>query len=202
MQPEEAGAVLEFWFADGMKRGWPSQDMSERWFLGGPELDREIEQRFGDRVREAVAGGLTEWEHEPLTRLALVVLLDQFTRNVFRGGKEAFAGDDRAQRLAVDALDRGLDQSLPPVGRVFMLMPLMHAEDIELQRRCVREFESLVEQAEELIAAELRGNLRFAKSHLEIIERFGRFPYRNAALGRASSEAELEFIEHGPRFGQ
>lgn len=202
---DEAQAVLDFWLdEDGIERGWPTQDLSKRWFGGGAALDTEIEARFGALVRDAVAGGLGDWEQAgPLSRLALVIVLDQFTRHVFRGRADAFTGDARAQALVLDALEHGIDKQLPRVGRVFLLMPLMHAENLELQRRCVREFEALVANTrEEAVRREIEGNLRFAKSHLEIIERFGRFPYRNAALGRASSDAELEFLKDGPRYGQ
>lgn len=195
-------AVLDFWLADGLERGWPSEDMSQRWFGGDAALDREIDQRFGALVRRAASGGLTEWEVAPLARLALVLLLDQFTRNVFRGKAEAFSGDARSQRLVLDTLDRDMDAKLPWVGRVFLLMPLMHGEDMESQQRCVRGFEELTQRAPPEITKHIEGNLRFAKSHLEIIERFGRFPYRNEALGRESSAAELEFLKNGPRFGQ
>lgn len=198
----EAHMVLDFWLGDGIERGWPTQDLGERWFGGAQTLDREIDARFGALVREALAGGLREWEDEPLSRLAFVILLDQFPRNIFRGTAQAFAGDARAQALVLDALDRGFDARLPWVGRVFLLMPLMHAENLALQRRCVQGFEELVANAPQAIGKEIEGNLRFAKSHFELIERFGRFPYRNAVLGRKSSEAELEFLQHGPRYGQ
>lgn len=199
---DEARAVLHYWLGDGVELGWPSRDRNERWFGGGAAGDREIDARFGALVRQALDGGLTDWETAPLPLLALVLLLDQFPRNVFRGTARAFSGDARAQRLALDALERGLDALLPWVGRVFLLMPLMHAEDLERQRRGVRGFEALAAQAPDAVRPQIEGNLRFAKSHCAIIERFGRFPYRNAALGRDSGAAELEFLENGPRFGQ
>ncbi|MEO8248801.1 MAG: DUF924 family protein [Burkholderiales bacterium] len=199
---DEQLAVLEFWLADGLERGWPSAAMSQRWFGAAAALDREINQRFGALVRQAADGGLTEWEAAPLPRLALVILLDQFMRNLFRGQAEAFAGDSRSQRLVLDALGREMDAKLPWVGRVFLLMPLMHAEDLALQQRCVQGFEALAREVPQAIAREIEGNLRFAKSHLEIIESYGRFPYRNEVLARASTEAELEFLKNGPRFGQ
>ncbi len=182
--------------------GWPSQDMKQLWFTGGPEVDQQIKQKFGAQVAFAVAGGLTDWEHEPFNRLALVIMLDQFTRNVFRGEAGAFAGDARAQQLVSDALAQGVDERLPWVGRVFMYMPLMHAENLALQDESVRRFTHLAAAVPEALRDRIANNLSFAKQHHDIIARFGRFPYRNAALGRISSAHELEFLKNGPRFGQ
>ena len=199
---DEQRDVLDFWLGDGVTSGWPGEDFGPRWFGGDAALDREIGQRFGALVRQACNGGLIEWEAAPLPRLALVIVLDQFTRNVFRGTADAFSGDARAQALVLRALDERGDAQLPWVGRVFFYMPLMHAEDLALQRRCVECFEALRRDVPPALQREIDGNLRFARSHLEIIERFGRFPYRNAALGRESSAAELAFLQDGPRYGQ
>lgn len=198
----ESDEVLRYWLGDGIERGWPSQDLGPRWFGGGRDVDREIESRFGALVRKACSGGLRDWEHAPLRLLALVIVLDQFPRNMFRGSAQAFQGDARAERLVSGALERGFDDRLPWVGRVFLYMPLMHAEDLALQRRCVECFEALRRDVPQRLQPEIDGNLRFARSHLEIIERFGRFPYRNAALGRDSTEAERQFLKDGPRYGQ
>ncbi len=197
-----AREVLDFWLGDGVALGWPSVDLGKRWFRGNAALDCDIEQRFGPLVRQAIDGGLTEWEATPLPRLALVILLDQFTRNVFRGRSEAFSGDARAVQLVLTTLQHGEDATLPWIGRVFLYMPLMHAEDLELQQRCLQCFKALWCDVPQALKGHVGSNLRFAKSHLEIIERFGRFPYRNAVLTRVSSAAEIEFLQHGPRFGQ
>ena len=195
-------AVVEFWLADGATLGWPTQDLSKRWFGGGAALDEEIKTRFGALVMQAVAGGLKEWEQQAPDRLALVILLDQFTRNVFRGSGQAFGGDARAQQLALDTLRQRQDQQLPWVGRVFAYMPLMHAENLALQDECVARFLQLVAEAPEALKERLQGNLGFARQHRDIIARFRRFPYRNAALGRASTPEEQAFLASGQRFGQ
>lgn len=176
--------------------------MDKQWFGGGPELDAQIRQLFGAQVAQALDGGLVDWEAEPLHRLALVILLDQFTRNIFRGQARAFAGDTRAQQLVREAQAQGLDEQLPWVGRVFLYMPLMHAEDLALQEECVRRFTHLVAAAPTELRATMADNLRFAEQHRDIIARLGRFPYRNAALGRSSTAQEIEFLQNGPRFGQ
>ncbi|CAN5515621.1 DUF924 family protein [soil metagenome] len=194
--------ILAFWLGDGLALGWPTQNLNERWFRGGTALDQEIEARFGNAVRLAVQGGLHDWEAGLHSRLALVLLLDQFTRNVFRGSAQAFGGDARAQQLVLQTLAHQQDLELPWVGRVFLYMPLMHAEDVALQEKCVACFSQLVADAPAALKPQLQGNLDFARQHHDIIVRFGRFPYRNAALGRPSSAEETAFLLTGPRFGQ
>ena len=194
--------VLDFWFADGLQRDWPSAHLGSLWFGGQTEQDALITARFGALLARALAGELRDWEAAPDTRLALVVLLDQFTRNVFRGQARAFAGDARAQQLVLQTLALGQDADLPRVGRVFLYMPLMHAEDLALQETCVACFTQLVDSAPPALRDTLASNLRFARQHRDIVARFGRFPYRNAALGRASTPEEEAFLKDGPRFGQ
>jgi uncharacterized protein (DUF924 family) len=194
--------VLDFWLGDGVQNDWPTQDLGKRWFGGGADLDAEIRARFGAAVQQAVAGGLREWEQAPLTRLALVILLDQFTRNVFRGKSQAFAGDARAQQLVQQTIQAGEDLQLPWAGRVFLYMPLMHAESLALQDECVASFARLVADAPESLKVRLQDNLDFARKHRDIVVRFGRFPYRNAALGRTDTPEEKDFLLKGPRFGQ
>ena len=211
--PRHAQAILDYWFADGLTLGWPSRDLGPLWFGGTEQQDREIRDRFGRWVECALDGGLREWETEPndansggpapgWRRLALILLLDQFSRNLHRGTARAFAGDARAERLVGEMLAQRADERLPWVARVFAYMPLMHAEDLALQRECVRRFEMLAAAVPTSLQATIASNLAFARTHLQIIERFGRFPYRNAALGRSSGAAELEFLKTGPRFGQ
>lgn len=198
-RPED---ILDFWFGDGLSAGWPSDDRSALWFGGGPALDRQISERFGSRVEQALDGQLVEWESSLLDRLALVILLDQFTRNVHRGQARAFAGDGRAQRLVLQSLALDQDTELPPIGRVFLYMPLMHAESPALQDECVLKFENLVRQSPHPLQQKLQGNLKAAREHADIVLRFGRFPHRNGVLGRSSTPEEAEFLTHGPRFGQ
>lgn len=208
--------VLDFWLGDGLHHGWPTQDLGKRWFGGGAALDEDIKTRFGARVLQAIHGDLDgepgEWTDTPVSpspsrapplgRLALIILLDQFTRNVFRGSGQAFAGDMQAQQRVLQTLAEGADLQLPWVGRVFMYMPLMHAENLALQNECVARFQQLVTDAPPDLQERLQGNLDFARQHRAIIEQFGRFPYRNAALGRLSTPEEQAFLSTGPRFGQ
>jgi uncharacterized protein (DUF924 family) len=194
--------VLTFWLGDGMTKGWPSQEMKDLWFKGSKGLDAQITARFGSTVEDALADGLQAWESAIDERLALVILLDQFTRNIFRGTARAFAGDARAQRLAASTLAVEEDRRLPTVARVFLYMPLMHAEDLSRQDTCVASFEQLLRSAPTGLAYRLQDNLDFARQHRDIIARFGRFPHRNAVLGRNSTPQETAFLQDGPRFGQ
>lgn len=199
MTPE---AVLEYWFGDGLTAGWPSRPMGDLWFGGGKAVDNTIRTRFGALVEDAVNGGLTHWEAPLLHRLALVVLLDQFTRNVYRGQARAFAGDARARALATRTLSEGEDHALPLVGRVFMGMPLMHTEDPASQADCVRHFEKLLASAGAEHAPQLHKNLDSAREHQAIVAAFGRFPHRNAVLGRPDTPEETAYLHKGQRFGQ
>ena len=201
-QPALATDILDFWLGDGLALGWPSEDLNRRWFLGGAALEAEIQSRFGQAVQRAMQGELATWETPLHSRLALVILLDQFSRNVFRGTARAFDGDAHARQLTLQTLARGEDRQLPWVGRVFLYMPLMHAEDLALQEKCVVCFSQLVAEAPDALKPRLQGNLDFAIQHQAIIARFGRFPYRNAVLGRSSTAEEDDFLRNGPRFGQ
>ena len=201
MKPQ-AGAVLRFWLDDALETGWPSQDMHARWFGGGAALDQEIETRFGSLVREAVADGLGDWEADPAEGLALTILLDQFTRNVFRGRPQAFSGDPRARRLATSMLAQGSDRQLPWAGKAFLLLPLVHAEDASLQEQALERLRQLLAEVPVALHASVQGFLTSAEQHHAIILRFGRYPHRNASLGRADTAQERSYLQAGPRFGQ
>ncbi len=200
--PPEAKAVLDFWLGDGLERGWCSDNRDDLWFAGGPKLDATIRERFGALVEQALNGELGDWEANMETRLALVLLLDQVPRNIHRGHPRAFAGDLRAQQLVRQALASGLDRDLAKVGRVFLYMPLVHAENLALQDEAVTRFQQLRDSSPPELREKLDRNLQFAQLHRDIVQRFGRFPHRNAALCRESTPEELAFLKDGPRFGQ
>ena len=186
--------VLGYWFRDPPFDATASMPWMRRWFQGGPEVDREIVARFATAVEAAVAGGFPSWEAEPRDRLALVILLDQFTRNVFRDDPRTFAGDPRAQRLAVDALDRGLDRPLSFWERLFLGMPLRHAEDAAFQRRGLAQARQLVEECPPALESIAAMSVEQSEKYLGIVERFGRFPHRNETLGRISTPEEEAFL--------
>jgi len=153
-------------------------------FAKSPELDRQIAKRFGALRDQVIASHAAAWRDAPDTLLAAIILIDQFSRNLFRGEAEAFTHDALAQHLTLRALERGWDVGMTTDQRQFLYMPLMHAEDHALQRLSVRKFT-------ELDAAQ---PLDFARRHAEVIEQFGRFPSRNAALGRESTPRERDYL--------
>src|SRR5690606_25841534 len=167
-----------------------------------PAQDEDLRRRFGDLVEQALDGGLADWAESPLGLLALLLLLDQLPRNLYRRQTRAFAGDARAQALVQAAIAQGIDAQLPVVGRVFFYMPLVHGESLALQDQAVRCFERLRAEAPALCHESIDQNLAFARLHRDIVARFGRFPHRNAVLERENTPEETEFLRDGPRFGQ
>ena len=200
--PEHVQGVLDYWFEDGLQLGWPSRNLNSFWFGKDAERDTHIDAQFGSLVRKALAGDLHGWDAAPASRLALIILLDQFTRNVFRGTASAFAGDGRAAALVTTGLAQGMDKTLPWIGRTFFLMPLMHAEDLTLQDEGVARYTELRDAAPAGLRGKMADQVESANEHRDIVARFGRFPHRNAALGRASTPEEAEFLRNGQRFGQ
>ena len=166
-----------------------------RWYQGGPELDREIEMRFGDLVERAIEGELASWSEKPRGRLARVVLLDQLARNLHRGTARAYAGDQRALELALEMLDRNDVAAFTLEERLFVVMPLVHSEDLRIQERAVALAQQMIEDSPpELRPAWSLGAGRTAY-YRDVVARFGRFPHRNVVLGRKSSTDELAFLE-------
>jgi uncharacterized protein (DUF924 family) len=169
--------VLTFWF---------EETSPEQWFTSDPAFDEEIHKRFGTLHAEACAGGLERWMETPEGALALIILLDQFSRNMFRGKGEAFAQDAMARGLADKAIEAGHDMATPAERRAFFYMPFMHAEDLDAQEKCI----ALVRER----LGEDSTNLPHAKWHRDVIAEFGRFPFRNIALGRPSTREEIAFL--------
>tara|TARA_R110000823_G_scaffold198080_3_gene329123 strand:- start:6227 stop:6814 length:588 start_codon:yes stop_codon:yes gene_type:complete len=193
MQESTIEAIHEFWFGELDANGFTRKDRSSLWFKADRAVDAECRLRFGDTLASARAGELTHWRDSDRGLVALVVLLDQFSRNIHRGTPQAFAADDRALSLSRACIDSARDSRLPVIHRVFMYLPLEHCEDLHTQRECVRLFSALADA--EPGAADF---LRYAVAHCDVIEQFGRFPHRNAILGRTSTAEELEYLEtHG-----
>jgi len=184
--PERARALLDFWF------GAPDDPLRELhreiWFRGTAEFDAAVRHGFLADHEQAAAGARAAWEAAPHSALALLLLLDQVPRNIFRGTPRAYSTDPQARGAADRALERGFDQMLPPVWRRFLYMPFHHSEDIADQRRSLALFDALPADPDR---AE---TLRYAGRYIEIIGRFGRFPHRNAILGRVSTPEEIAFL--------
>lgn len=182
----EIDDILSFWFARPGEAGYGER--REIWWQSTPEFDTEIGARFAGACERAAAGEFEHWAEDARGALALILLFDQFPRNLYRGTPRAFATDARALGLAKDAVARGFDREVTSLERVFFYTPFEHSERLEDQRRGVAFFQALGD------GPLVRESVRFAKRHLEIIERFGRFPHRNAVLGRASTVEEAAFL--------
>lgn len=191
-----ADAVLAQWFGSTRPDNATALAHQAQWFTKSAAFDAALRERFGAAVQAALDGQLRHWAAQgPWPCLALILLLDQFTRNIHRGTPRSFAGDPQALALALEAQDRGLDLELPEVARIFMYLPLEHAEDMAMQERSVQAFQSLAQMAPDAASREfLAGTLDYAYRHREVIARFGRFPHRNPILGRASTPQESEYL--------
>jgi uncharacterized protein (DUF924 family) len=183
--PTKAQEVLDFWFGREGEPGYG--EFREAWFRKDPEFDQLIRDRFEALHEAAATGGLEGWKEEARGCLALVILLDQFPRNMFRGDPRSYATDRKAQETAEHAVDRALDRELPAFQRMFLYMPFMHSEDLEHQRRSVELFRALGDP-------DAPNPPEYAVRHMEIVERFGRFPHRNEVLGRRTTPEEAEFL--------
>lgn len=190
--------VLEYWLGAEMPTNESALSRQKLWFTKSEETDEEIRHLFGGLLQEALAGKLdAEAMEQPLGLLAVLIVLDQFTRNAYRGTPKSFAGDAKALQLALKGIDLGwdVDERIPPVARIFLYLPLEHAESMEMQQNSVVAFEQLYQEApsSELIDF-FAGTLDYAHKHLEVIQKFGRFPHRNSILGRESTAAEKEYL--------
>ncbi|PSR18358.1 DUF924 domain-containing protein [filamentous cyanobacterium CCP3] len=189
--------ILRFWFGDPKDPGGGYGQRRRVWFKKDPAFDDVIRRRFLEDVERAIAGNLDDWRSQPRSCLALVLLLDQFPRNLFRGNARCFKGDRAALTTAYYALDRGYDQQVLPVERMFFYLPLEHSENLADQERSVE----LVRSLHAADPQKFESTLDYALRHREVIQRFGRFPHRNAVLGRETTTEEAEFLQQpGSRF--
>ena len=175
-KPKSSSSVLDFWFKESLR---------EQWYKKDPAFDETIRSRFEQTVTAALASRLDSWADDADGCLALILLLDQFTRNIYRDSPRAFSGDEMGLALSLRCIERDYLSHEDPAYRQFMLMPMMHSEDLTIQERSLPLFESLTNPLTH----------EYAVKHRDIIARFGRFPHRNAILGRPSSAEELEFLK-------
>lgn len=198
---EESERVLQFWFGELDTRGCADAAHAARWWKKDAAFDAEISQSFGALHAAITAGEREAWRSAPRPCLAYVIVLDQFSRNMFRGSARTFASDRQALAAAVAAIDRGADRELAVDERAFLYMPLVHCEDIAAQERSVALFGELRSETDPEPGGRIAMQLEYARKHRDIVARFGRFPHRNAALGRVSSAEELAFLaEPGSSF--
>ena len=190
--------VLEFWFGEDsadLDNATIAGRQSGLWWGKSEATDTEIRRRFEPLVQAAGADNLDEWKASPAGWLALILLLDQFPRNIFRTTPDMFAFDPKARTLTVDGIDAGIDRKLRLIERVFFYLPLEHAESPDDQARCVALMTRLVDEAPGPEKQVFESFVGYAEAHKRIIDRFGRFPHRNEILGRESSAEEIEFLK-------
>jgi len=178
---ESPQSIVEFWFSDAVR---------PMWFNSTTEFDNQLRDRFETVWQHAAAGKLDNWVETPEGALALVIILDQFPLNIYRGDAMCFATEAKSREIAALAIESNLDADLTDDQKAFLYMPLMHSESMTDQDKAVALYE----------AADLAGNLKFAQHHRDIVRRFGRFPHRNKILGRQSTEAELVYLDSDEAF--
>lgn len=179
--------ILNFWFGNPTEPEYGKQQ--KFWFNKQPEFDNELRTRFQQDYEQAATGHLENWKDHPESCLALILLLDQLPRNMFRGTPQAFATDNQAVATAETAVKNGYDQQLLAVQRWFIYLPFEHSENIQHQQKAVNLFQQLSNDTES------QSTIEYAIKHLEVIQRFGRFPHRNEILGRISTTEEKEFLK-------
>ncbi|MEM1173838.1 MAG: DUF924 family protein [Pseudomonadota bacterium] len=196
-------AILSFWFREQALSAPQIDQRMDTWFGENEGFDQEIREQFMDDVQRASNGELDHWAEQPRGRLALILLLDQFRRNIYRGQAEAFEKDATALKLCVEGALQKKDQGLTPIQRAFFYMPLQHAESRKAQKKSVALFDQLAEAVTPTYRETFLTISSFAELHHDIVEQFGRFPHRNRVLGRENTDEENEFLDDGASsFGQ
>jgi uncharacterized protein (DUF924 family) len=189
--------ILGFWFADALRTPDAAAARQSIWFGSHGQFDQEIYARFGSLPDRALTGEFDAWVYSPRPALALVIVLDQFPRNLFRGSARSFAFDIRAQEVALAAIGSGFDRHLDPLEASFLYLPCEHSESLQQQERSVVLFERLVARGPIGLVPLFEQFAEYARRHRDLIARFGRFPHRNAILGRTSTPEESEYLEAG-----
>lgn len=195
LNSDRADAILTYWFGRVEGSTLPSKNRTHIWFGGDKDVDEEIRENFADDLEKATGGAYTPWEDEARLCLTLIILFDQFSRNVFRGSGRAFENDQTALDLCLKGIEKQYDHDLSLIERAFFYMPLMHSEDLEMQTTSVRAFKILVDLSFPETRSMFQNFLDFALKHYEVIKDFGRFPTRNELLGRVSMDAELDYLK-------
>ncbi|HVY53177.1 MAG TPA: DUF924 family protein [Gammaproteobacteria bacterium] len=194
--PDRVHQLLQFWFGDAGYADLPSSNRTNLWFGESEKVKGQLLQHFGKEFEDAKKGLLDHWVETPRGRLALIILYDQFPRYIYKGSPEAFLFDDKAQQLCLDGLDEKADHALTLVERIFFYMPLVHAEKLTLQESSIRLYQNLTSLSLTETTQVYQLFLAYAYAHFRVIQEFGRFPQRNLALGRISTNAELAFLKN------
>ncbi len=198
-----AQSVYEYWFGSEALTPAVTKSRSQLWWQGSADIDFDIERRFGKLVEVAGKGSFTNWMDTPASAIALIVLNDQFPRNLYRGSGKAFAQDHLALGYAQQLVHSAEFSGLHPLEKTFSLMPFEHSENLENQEFCVAQFAQLVESVDPEWQQSMQSFYQYALDHRDIVRQFGRFPHRNKVLGRESTPEETEYLTSGGRrFGQ
>ncbi len=187
--------VLDFWFGKLDEQGRRGEGKSALWWGKNPQTDQLIESKFGQLRTDISAGGYSNWLESPRGRLASIIVLDQFSRNIYRDQPQAFAADPIALSFTLEGIATAADLALHPIQRAFFYMPLEHSEDMAIQEQSILQFKKLLDDVSEQDKQEYRGYLEFAQKHYDVIARHGRYPHRNRILGRQSTDAELAYLQ-------
>jgi uncharacterized protein (DUF924 family) len=187
--------ILYFWFGELDELGCASPNQRKLWWTKSEEFDQTIRSKFLPVYEAVAAGDLERWRSTPRGTLAYIIVLDQFSRNMFRNTAKMFSADPRAREVCREGLDAGFDTELRFDERVFFYLPLEHSEDLADHERCHELFSALCKTAPESLQADAEYYLDYAKQHRAIIDRFGRYPHRNEVLGRTSTQEEIEFLK-------
>jgi len=193
---DRAHELLKFWFGDVGYADLPNSNRTNLWFGENDKIKDTLIQSFGGEFEKAKAGLLDEWAKTSRGRLALILLLDQFPRYMFKGTADSFIYDEKAQALCLDGLQQKMDHSLTLIERIFFYMPLVHAEKLPLQEHSINLYQNLTSLSLTETTQVYQLFLAYAYAHFRVIQEFGRFPQRNAALGRESTNAELAFLKN------
>ena len=194
--------VLHYWFDDAERDIERLHERSKIWYSISTERDEEIKRKFGTLLQEIATGQRQEWLQTSSGVLALVLVLDQFTRQIYRKKPEAFAHDAQAIAITYSGISRGLDQEMSVPGRLFFYHPLQHSEKLKDQEFGVQIVRNLLSHCDEKWHAYVDESIRYFEEHYETVRRFGRFPHRNEVLDRRSTAEELEFLRTASRYGQ
>jgi uncharacterized protein (DUF924 family) len=194
--PDKIHKILDFWFGDLGLADLPSSDRTNLWFGESEKLKSMITQDYGEDYNAVITGKHEDWAETPRGRLALIILLDQFSRYLYRNSAHAFDFDKMAQQLCIQGLQAEMDHTLTLIERVFFYMPLVHAEDVTIQEQSICLFQNLVTLSMSETTQVYQLFLAYAYAHFRVIKEFGRFPQRNLVLGRQSTDAEMAFLKN------
>ncbi len=191
----KAQEILTYWFGQlNSETGLATPEKSKIWFGKSVETDRFLTNKYKDLLEEAKLDKLNSWTESPDSTVALIILLDQFSRNIYRDTAEMYAADTQAIQIAKELITAQKDKNLPTAYRIFTYMPFMHSEKLEDQKQCIELFEKLHQSANPKAKEPIANNLKYAIAHHDIIAEYDRFPHRNKILGRTSTAAEIKFL--------